>query len=458
MRRFRVLFTDSFRLTALLSALFVVSSLALMGAMYLVTDNALTTSFLNSVRADFGAAESAFASEGQSEVIEVVGQLTASPRPAKYYLLQDKSGQKLAGNLPAMTPVFTTTWIDAPHDVRNRDEHRILGEGHTLADGSYLFAGADAHELIEAREHIFQVFAAITGLAIFLTLALGAFLSGGALKRVDDIVEVCRAIAANQWDRRIVITGANRDSELLAWTINRMLDRISDLMESLRQVSSDIAHDLRTPLTHMRQRLERAQREGQQPGAKDAALERALADTDEILEVFTALLNLAHIEAGMRAARESEVNLTALLTELTQIFEPVADDNGHRLDAEIAPNVMVRGDKTLLAQMFSNLIENAIRHSPSGARVYVGLDVRDGEPVAQVSDTGPGVAPAERGLIFRRFWRAERSRSSPGHGLGLSLVAAIAKVHRVTIDLDDNRPGLIVGLRFAQQQRSAGTP
>ncbi len=448
MRRFRVLFTEGFRLTALLTGLFITSSLALMVAMYVVTNDALTTSFLKSIQNDFSTLQSAFKEEGRDEVIEVIGQLTAAPSPSRYYLLQDQSGQKLAGNLSAMTPTFETSWIDPPAGTRNRREHRIFGEGRALPDGSYLFVGADGFELSEAKEHIFDVFAAITGIAILLTLAVGALLSGGALKRIDSIIDVCRAVAANQWNRRITLTGGSREAELLATTINTMLDRISLLMESLRQVSSDIAHDLRTPLTHMRQRLEQAQRNGASDVEHVAALERALADTDEILAIFTALLNLSHIEAGMQTARVGPVNLTALLTDITQLYAPVADDRRQHLQAALAPDVMVEGDKALLTQMFSNLIENALHHGPEGTDVKVSLETLNGEAIARVSDTGPGVAPADREFIFNRFWRAERSRSTPGHGLGLALVAAIAKVHRVTIDLADNEPGLSVGLRF----------
>ena len=455
MRRFRVLFTEGFRLTALLTGLFVTSSLALMVAMYIVTDNALTANSLKSVESDFGAMDNAFRSGGQAEVVEIIGQLTAPTAPSRYYLLQDPRGQKLAGNLPAMTPLFEATWIEPPAGVQNRREHKILGEGRSLADGNYLFVGADGYELSEAKEHIFDVFAAITGIAILLTLAVGALLSGGALRRIDSIIDVCRAVAANQWNRRIALTGGSREAELLATTINGMLDRISDLMESLRQVSSDIAHDLRTPLTHMRQRLEQAQRSGATSEEHVAALERALTDTDEILAIFTALLNLSHIEAGMQTARVGPVNLSALLTDLAQLYAPVADDRGQKLLASVAPDVMVAGDKALLTQMFSNLIENALHHSPEGTAVHVALDIAGGEAVARVSDTGPGVAPADREMIFNRFWRAERSRSTPGHGLGLALVAAIAKVHRVTIDLTDNQPGLVVGLRFAQTKPEA---
>lgn len=449
MRRPRFLFTEGFRLTALLAGLFITSSLALMAAMYFVTNDALTSNFLKSVDSDFSTIESGFKDKGRAEVIEVIGQLTAAPSPSRYYLLQDETGKKLAGNLPAMAPLFATAWIDAPDGVKNRTEHRILGEGRSLSDGSYLFVGADGYELSDAKEHIIQVFAGVTGIAIVLTLAVGALLSGGALKRLDDIIDVCRAVAANQWNRRIALSGGSREAELLASTINGMLDRISALMETLRQVSSDIAHDLRTPLTHMRQRLEHAQRNGATSEEHVAALERALADTDQILGIFTALLSLSHIEAGMQTARVGLVDLAALLTELTQLYGPVADDRGQRLDAKIAPGVMVAGDKALLTQMFSNLIENALHHSPAGTAVHVSLEIVNGEAVARVTDTGPGVAAADRELIFNRFWRAERSRTTPGHGLGLALVAAIAKVHRVTIDLADNRPGLVVGLRFA---------
>jgi signal transduction histidine kinase len=448
----RLFRTESFRLAALLALLFISASIGLAATMFVATKNALDAEFIGSVRSNIAAVEEAYRNEGLAEAIEIVRQLTATAGGNDYYLLQDQQGTKLAGNLPAMAPVFVRTMLPPPAGVAQLPEpgeHGILGEGKLLPDGSYLFVGADGYELTELREHILLVFALVTGGTIVLALGAGAFLSAGVLRRTDAIVAVCRAIAADRWDQRVPVRAAGGESDLLAITINGMLDRLAALMENLRQVSTDIAHDLRTPLTHMRQRLERAQAEAATTGDYALAVERALLDSEEILSIFSALLSLSQIEAGARSARLSPVDLSGLLTHLAETYRPVADDHGHAFTASIERGVTVTGDRALLMQMFANLIENAIRHSSRGAHIALTL----GASSAQIVDSGPGVREADRERIFDRFWRGEASRGTPGNGLGMSLVAAIAKLHGIAIELGDNRPGLAVTLHFAAAAR-----
>ena len=444
----RIFRTDSFRLTALLAVLFIGSSFVLTAAMYLVTANALNADFMGSIRGNIAAVEEAYRNEGLPESIEIVRQLTASPATNDYYLLQDQGGAKLAGNLPAMRPIFAASLVPPPAETVHPHEHAVFGEGKLLPDGSYLFVGADSHQLTEAREHTLLVFILITGATIALALGAGTFLSLGVLKRTDAIVDVCRAVAANRWDRRVPVHDPATENDLLAVTINGMLDRVAALMENLRQVSTDIAHDLRTPLTHMRQRLERAQIDARTPEEYGAAMERALADSDELLTIFSALLSMAQIDAGFRPATSGTVDLSELLGHLADTYRPVADDHGHRLSAYFPPGANVRGDRALLMQMFANLIENAIRHSPAGAKIDISLSRGANTVVARIADNGPGIPADDRQRVFHRFWRGESSRGTPGHGLGLALVEVIARQHGVTITLADNAPGLAAELSF----------
>ena len=440
----RLFRTESFRLTILLAGLFVGAVLLLTTAMFLVTESALNTDFITSVRGNIGAVDEAYRNEGLPEAIEIVLQLTAGPGN-DYYLLQDASGARLAGNLPAMTPVFALSTVPPPPDVPDPRSHMVLGEGKTLPDGSYLFVGADSHQLLEARRHILIALIVITTLTIAVALAGGTLLSAGALRRTDAIIEVCRAIAAEDWNRRIAVSSAGTESDLLAATINKMLDKLTALMENVRQVSTEIAHDLRMPLTHMRQRLERAQMEARTPAEYAQVMERALADSDNLLSIFSALLSLAQIEAGI-GSKAGPVDLTGLLEQLAETYRPVAEDHGHTLSTDLAPGVTIAGDRTLLMQMFTNLIENAIRHCPRGAKIDVRLAKQGEHIAAEVADTGPGIPQAEHDRIFQRFSRAEANRPATGHGLGLALVAAIAKRHGIGITLGDNAPGLVVRL------------
>jgi signal transduction histidine kinase len=227
-----------------------------------------------------------------------------------------------------------------------------------------------------------------------------------------------------------------------------MLDRIQALMESLKQVSNDIAHALRTPLGRLRQKLEIAQADAQ-PGSKcERGVEAAVAEADNILETFSALLRIAQLEAATRTAGFREVDLSGLFEQVAEAYASVADDQGKAIAASIAPSVIAWGDKDLLTEMLANLLDNAITHTPQGARIEVSLSNGAGRAIATVADDGLGIPSAERGRVFDRFYRLERSIRTPGSGLGLSLVAAVADLHGVELSVEDNAPGLRLTMIF----------
>jgi signal transduction histidine kinase len=216
----------------------------------------------------------------------------------------------------------------------------------------------------------------------------------------------------------------------------------------VRQVSNDIAHDLRTPLTRLRQRLELAQRRARSLEDWQRAADGCISDMDAILATFGALLRIAQIESGMPVRRFAEVDLSELLRTVIEVYQPMAEEREQRFSAEIASRLVVRGDRELLAQMIANLIENAMKHSPVGASIRLATSQTPRAIVVAVIDNGPGIPLADRGRVFQRFYRLESSRSTAGSGLGLSLVEAIAALHGVSIELTDNGPGLRVTLRF----------
>jgi signal transduction histidine kinase len=228
---------------------------------------------------------------------------------------------------------------------------------------------------------------------------------------------------------RIPVRGTRDELDRLSETINAMLDRIAALMDNLGQVTNDIAHDLRTPVTHLRHRLERARSQATTVEDYDQALEAAIAASDDILALFAALLRIAQVEGGARRAAFAPLDLAALLAHLGELFGPVAEDAGHHLSLSLDGPARILGDRELLTQLFSNLIENAIIHTPAGTHVTIRLRCEDGEAVAAVGDDGPGVPPEEHQKLFQRFYRREASRTRPGYGLGLALVWAIADLH-----------------------------
>jgi signal transduction histidine kinase len=245
----------------------------------------------------------------------------------------------------------------------------------------------------------------------------------------------------------VPVRGSDDDLDRLALTFNRMLDRIAGLMESLRQVSSDVAHDLRTPLTRLRQRLEAGLAD---PRDRGAALEGALTDLDSILDTFAALLRIAQIESGARRAAFRPCDLAALAQTVTEAFAPSAEDNHQSLSLIAEGPVLVDGDAELLTQMLVNLVENALRHAGPRARITVTAARLGRAAVLSVKDDGPGVPEADRERLFDRFYRLERSRSTPGSGLGLALVAAVAKLHGAEVALLPAQPGLEARVSFPE--------
>jgi signal transduction histidine kinase len=249
-------------------------------------------------------------------------------------------------------------------------------------------------------------------------------------------------------NERIELHDGGREWDRLARVINDMLNRIAALLENLRQVSSDVAHDLRTPLTRLRNRLEQAREESATTADYVGAISAAIEDTDQILSIFGSLLSIAQVEAGSRLTKFAAVDLSGLCEKVFRIYGPVAEDYGHRLTADLAGDVVIRGDPELLTQMFTNLIENAIHHTPKGTTIGIALAAAAGDTVATVSDDGPGIAKDQTEKVLQRFYRLSSSRAAPGHGLGLALVAAVVQLHGGKLTLEDAAPGLKVAIRF----------
>jgi signal transduction histidine kinase len=449
----RLLRTTSFRLSALYAVLFGASVLVLIGVIYWTAIDALHQQLIAAVDGEIAVLVEADHTSGASRVAEAIGRRVASGgRFTAFYLLQDAGGAKLAGNLPAMKPV--TGWTELPIPAQGDSEedaadgYQLLARGISLADGGFLLVGADTYRLTELREAILGAFA--WGLAATIVLAVvgGAAMSTGFLRRIDAINRTARAIIDGRLGDRVPVRGTRDEFDQLAQNFNEMLDRIQALMDSLRQVSNDIAHDLRSPLSRLRQRLEAARAKARSAEDYEAAVDQALAETDAILATFTALLRIAQIEAGTRQAAFAVLDLSEIFRRVAEIYSAVAEDRGQRLIATISPGLTFRGDRELLIQMLANLVENAIRHTPAGTTIALDLERTAGVVVGRVSDNGPGIPADARAKVFQRFYRLEASRTTPGSGLGLALVAAVAELHRICIELADNGPGLRVSLRF----------
>jgi len=386
-------------------------------------------------------------SEGMGELVTEVRERT-NYFHALEYLVLDANGNQLVGNLPPVP--LGTGWADVamPLGAHGTSGRKFRVRSVLLSGGVRLSVGDDLTPIQEIQGAFLEALG--WALLVFLLLSLmGGLLLGRAfLQRVDAITLTAEAIIAGELKSRVPLRGTNDNFDRLAHTLNRMLDRIQLLMESLSQVSNDIAHALRTPLGRLRQRLETARASAEPDSKCESAIDAAVVEIENILDTFSALLRIAQLEGATRSAGFREVDLSKLFESVTDAYAAAAEDQGKAITAKIEPSVMAWGDKDLLTEMLANLLDNAITHTPTGAHIEVLLVNGGSRVIASVADDGQGVPRAERERIFRRFYRLERSFQTPGNGLGLSLVAAVAELHGVRLSADDNGPGLRMSMTF----------
>jgi signal transduction histidine kinase len=423
---------------------FALSAFSIGAVVLLINRHALRDQITQSSSTDLEAMQRAYDQEGISEVREVIDQLKGAPGESELFLLQ-KDGQRLAGNLPVIPPQVGIVEL-RPNGQRTR----VLGVGRKLAPGLYAFSGSELTHVHRVQGQIQQTLLWIFVVALVLAAVGGVLISRSFLSRTDAMARACRAIMDGNLKARLPVRGTLDELDRLATTVNEMLDRIAVLMENLGQVTNDIAHDLRTPVTHLRQRLENGRYDSADPVKSEAAFDSAIEKTDEILAMFAALLRIVQIEGGGRRAAFARLGLAELLEQLREMFVPVAEAANHRLILEIdEKDAQINGDRALLVQLFSNLIENAILHTPDGTHIWLRLTrTEPGKIAVIVADDGPGVPREEQAKIFRRLYRREASRTTPGHGLGLSVVAAITELHAAKVGIEPAAHGLSVRVTF----------
>jgi len=359
-----------------------------------------------------------------------------------HYQLRDGQGRRLYGDIPEGQGQLGEATIRMSEADSGPVAMRQFGL--RIGDGLVLVVATDFFDFDELRARLAR-FTMLSGAAITLFALIGGYGAGRLfLRRLDGVNRQVERIVAGDSGERLPAIGLAPEFDTLTRNLNHMLDHKDAAMEGLRQVSTAIAHDLRTPLMRLHQRLERM---GSGRGEGDVAVEAAIGEVEDILSTFQALLRIGMIEGGVGRSRFRAVPLSEQLSRMAETYAPVAEDEGHRLIAHIAPDVEVEGDAEMLAQLFTNLVENAIVHTPKGTTIAVDLEEGDGLVRARVSDDGPGVGPEDHERIFRRFYRGAASKGLPGTGLGLSLVAAIAEVHRAECRVLPG-PGFALELTF----------
>ena len=451
-----------FRFGAVYALLLAISATALALFLWWATAGLLDRQTEAAINADAQGLAERWADGGlPALVVTIEDRLAQNVDDDAIYLLTDPNMKRIAGNLTSWPPSVTAAgpWYELPI-MRAGIKSLANVQRYELPGGYHLLIGRDVQVRAQLRKMLTDalLWAAIV---VVLMATVGALVIRSLFRRtLANISDTASAIAGGDFAQRVQLTGHGDEFDQVAEVINDMLDRIGRLMDGVRQVSNAIAHDLRTPITRARTRLEDAALHAESPDDLRAAIERATLDLDGIVAVFQALLRIAEIEAGSRRSSFTRLDLAPLLSEVADLYGAVAEDRGIALTLETPPEVPAYGDKAMIQQAIANLVDNAVKFSPSGGTVRLTASIFSMVFVA-VSDQGPGIPLPDREKATDRFYRGETARSTPGSGLGLSLVLAVAQLHGGELRLEDNRPGLraILALPLpedAERRRSGG--
>lgn len=425
----------AYRIAFTYSAAFALAMLLLGVAVYFAADAEFRS------QRDHGITEEATTLAHEPDLGELKAEIRARERPNNpetfLYALFDPNGHRIAGSLHTAPPAPGLASIVFHDPVEGRDMARAF----TVArpDGLLLVVALDSERIEDIDATILALFAGAF-VIVLIGAMIGALVLGSYLRqRLGLISNTAQAIVAGNLQQRVPIGKRNDEFDQAGAALNAMLDRIVHLMENLRQVSSDIAHDLRTPLLRLRNQLERLD-------SDPAAAAKAIDQGDALLALFTSILRIAEVEGGALAAGFARVDLSALAADVGDSYLPAIVDGGRALDCVVSPSITLLGNRELLAQAIGNLLDNARIHTPPGTAIRLSVQAGRGVAELSVSDNGPGVRASDRNRILQRFVRGEASRTTPGAGLGLSLVAAVTSAHGGDTVVSDDEPGFRITL------------
>jgi signal transduction histidine kinase len=424
--------TTTFRWTLAVAGAFVLCTLVLFGFVYWQTAAYMTSQYDVLLTEELRV----FAANAPEQRLqEIDDRLRKDPRRIKIAGLFGADGHRIAGNIESLptglAPDVPTDTVVVRVDNRGHEMQKVRLAAHPLPSGEILVIGRNIDELAEMAEIVGRALALGLLLAFGLAVAIGMALSLRALNRLSEVNRRVQRIVAGDLRERLPTRGRDDPFDQLAASVNRMLGEIETLINEIAGVGDDIAHDLRTPLTRVRIRLERGREHAATLEELRAVTDQAIAGLDQSLTIITALLRIAEIEHSRRLEGFSQVRLAPLVHEVGDLYDPIAEDKSVSLSlrVEAADEASVHGDRDLLFEAVANLVDNAVKFTPSGGGVELALLRREDEPVIRISDTGPGIPEIEREAVTKRFYRSDKSRKTEGLGLGLSLVAAIVKLH-----------------------------
>lgn len=462
MVRFSWLRSTVFRRTASVVLLLSGVAVAIIAAIGWSANRIMTASSEAAIAADIAALRGEHAARGEAGLEHVVAERSRVAGPALFLLL-DPAGERRSGNLGAMP-----AWVDGSR--RGVFRYQGLHDGATRTGAGVRIDIDGRHQLVVGRDiedqrailtEIQRSIAIGAALLLLLGLAGSVAISRHALARIDGLGAASAAIMSGDLTRRLPLDGSGDELDRLALQLNAMLARIDQLMASLREVSDNIAHDLKTPLNRLRNRAEEALKANGGAEAWHAGLERVIDEADEIIKTFNALLLIARLEAGAAPESIAPVSFSELVVDLAELYEPLAEEAGFSLSRSVETGLEVKGNRQLLSQAVANLVENALKYgagSGTGGSVSLTLSRSRTRARLEIADRGSGIPGHQRQRVLDRFVRLEQSRSKPGTGLGLSLVAAVVRLHAGTMVLEDNAPGLRVVIELPLANVHAGVP
>jgi len=450
----RLVRTQAFRIVLIYVLLFAVSVTALLGFTYWYTRRTLDAQADQIIQAEITGLSELYKGSGWGALYQSVNDRSQQRGSSALYILSDGEHRRLVGNLSVWPAVTASRGdyvefdyerpVNASFETRRARGQILRLEGTNF----FLLVAEDVHDR-DLTQHMFTTTLPWTvGLILVLGLLGGLLMSQNMLRRLDVINRTSGEIMAGDLTRRVPVTGIADEFDVLAENLNRMLDRIERLMKGLREVTDSVAHDLRTPLNRLRNRLEESLAKLAAQGGSAGEIERAIAETDKLIATFNALLLIAETDAGTGRAQMAVLELNDVAGDVAELYEPLAEEKGIALKLTRSGASPIEANRSLVAQALANLVDNAIKYTPAGGAVRIAVSHGPDGVMLSVADSGPGIPAEDRPRVVERFVRLEASRNSPGTGLGLSLVAAVAHYHGTQLVLEDNAPGLKASLAF----------
>jgi signal transduction histidine kinase len=457
----RFLRTTAFRLALLYAGVFSLSVILLFGFVYWTTSVLVDRQRQQAIMADMSDLRDDFATLGLSGMVAAVMDRSRPDRVGNgVYLLVDSDHALMAGNLTSwpQNPQRSGIWMTFPVEARRfgaaQGERSVAEALELRLNGGYrLLVGQNTGPERRMQHAIIEALIWSLAAMVCLGLAGGLLLSGNMIRRIETINRSAERIMRGEVKHRMPVSQANDEFDRLSENLNQMLEEIERLVGGIRAVTDNIAHDLRSPLSRLKNRLEMALSEAGGPQERSAAIERAIQEADQLLATFAALLSIADAETGGRRADMQPVDLGGVAEDVVELYQPLAEERGMTLDLKQQGEPRVLGNRQLLFQAMANLIDNAVKYGGGGEQIIVEVTSEGGAATVSITDFGPGIPVGERDHVLERFVRLDTSRTTPGSGLGLSLVAAIARQHGATLELtearaDEKPPGLKAVLRF----------